>query len=242
MGTDMLFAQVLQVGAGLSSAQAGLVLMISGAGSIAGSMLAPVLLRWMRPAFAIAWGLAAALVGFVLAIWVLPATADGGSVVWLVLIAALAGLSALALVPLGQVVVTSAPLERTGSATALQDLSGGLGGALGMAFIGSVSMLVYRTGLAGSAPSGVAAADLRAAEDSAGAGVAVADGLHAHAGEQLLEAVRSSVTTGTQGAYVVALAAIIAVTLLVVTRLRHLRLGTASSDDRADATETGGVQ
>ncbi len=239
MGTDMLFAQFLQVGAGLSSATAGLVLMVSGIGSIVGSMLAPVLLRRLRPSSVIAVGLATGAGAFGLAIALLPTVADGGSVLWLVTIAALAGLSMIAVVPLGQIVLTSAPLERTGSATAMQDLSGGLGGAMGMAFIGSLSLLVYRTGLAGAGPEGVSPAELRSAEGSAGAGVAVADQLDGSAGGQLLDAVRASLTTSTRVAYAVGLAVLVGVTLLVVTRLRHVRLDTDADPDADPEVDAG---
>lgn len=47
-------------------------------------------------------------------------------------------------------VVASAPVAETGSATAVGDVGGGLGNALNLAFLGSLSAVVYRCALQGT--------------------------------------------------------------------------------------------
>lgn len=108
-GTDMLFAQHLQVVLGLSPAQAGAVLMVPAVASIAGTMLAPVAVRFMRPAYAISSGLGVAVLGALGMVLFLP----GDRVFLLMTALVLIGLGASPAMTLsGQLVVTSAPVER----------------------------------------------------------------------------------------------------------------------------------
>ncbi|CAM4300007.1 hypothetical protein KIPE111705_46920 [Kibdelosporangium persicum] len=69
-------------------------------------------------------------------------------------------------------VVASAPPERAGSASALSETGTELGGALGMAVLGSVDVAVYRAELTDTMPAGLPPETAAAARDTLGAAVA----------------------------------------------------------------------
>jgi DHA2 family multidrug resistance protein-like MFS transporter len=96
------------------------------------------------------------------------------------------------------VIVGAAPPERAGSASGLSETSAELGGALGIAILGSVVTAIYRSGTVGLAAIGIPADAASAARDTLGAAFAVADALPATAGTVLLETARDAFTTGVQ--------------------------------------------
>jgi DHA2 family multidrug resistance protein-like MFS transporter len=63
-GIFFFIAQYLQLVLGLSPLVSGLWTVPSSGGFIAGSLLAPLIVRWVRPAFVMAGGLALSAVGF----------------------------------------------------------------------------------------------------------------------------------------------------------------------------------
>lgn len=230
-GTDMLFAQFLQTARGLSPGHAGLLLIGPAVASIVGTALAPVLTRWMRPAYAMAGGLLAAAVGA--AAMALLAGSAG-----LVVLVALVTVIQVALGPLfplsTNLIVGSAPVERSGSAAAMADVGGGLGNALSLAFMGSLAAVVYRAALRGAAPEDLPDGAVSAAGESVGGATAVADGLSGAAGQELLEAAGAAFTLGVRSAYGVGAVLLVLVAVLALWRLRHARL------DDGDTTEPAG--
>lgn len=230
-GVDMLFAQFLQSVRDLSPAQAGGLLLIPAVMSIVGGMLGPVLTRWTRPAYIMSGGLVLAAVG-ALAIALLAGNAHTA-----VLIAA-ATLISFALGPLFtlgyNMIVGAVPARHSGSAAGLGDVSGGLGNALSLAFLGSLSAVLYRWGIERSAPEDMADSTVNTAGDSIGGAVAVTDGLPAAAGQELLAVARESFTTGMQAGYAFGTALLVAVAILVAIRLRHI-----SIDDNQENPDDG---
>src|SRR4029453_11105481 len=122
---------------------------------LVGAMLTPLLVRLVRPAFAMAGGLVVSAIGFGLLTQVdgdsaLP-TLVSGSVVF-----------ALGLAPLytlaGGSLVGGAPPERAGAAAGISETSSEFGGALGIATLGALGTAVYRgqidQGLPAGAPPG----------------------------------------------------------------------------------------
>ncbi len=137
-GSLLFIAQYLQLVLGLSPLEAGLWSLPSSAGFLAGAMLAPVILRRVRPAYLMAGGLALAAVGFAVI------TQVGG----LALLVIGSTVFALGLSPVAAVatdlIVGAAPPERAGAASAMSETSSELGGALGIAVLGSVASASYR--------------------------------------------------------------------------------------------------
>jgi DHA2 family multidrug resistance protein-like MFS transporter len=151
-GIFLFLAQYLQLVLGLSPLQAGLWTVPSAGGLIAGSMLAPLIVRRVRPAFVMAGGLALSAVGFGMLIQVNAASGLAilviGSVVFSLGVAPVGTLAS-------DIIVGSAPPERAGAASGISETSAELGGALGIAVLGSVGTAVYRSEVTGAVPADV---------------------------------------------------------------------------------------
>ena len=87
-----------------------------------------------------------------------------------------------------ELIVGSAPPEQAGAATGMSETSGELGGALGIAILGSVGTAVYRTEVAESLPPGIPAEVADAARDTLGGALAIAQTLPEALGAPLVAA------------------------------------------------------
>jgi DHA2 family multidrug resistance protein-like MFS transporter len=185
----LFVAQYLQLVLGLSPLQAGLWTVPSSVGFIVGSLLAPVIVRRLRPAFVMAGGLALAAVGF--AALTRVAEAPGLAVVVTASLLYSLGLAPVATLAT-DLIVGIAPPERAGAASAISETSCELGGALGIAVLGSVGTAAYRGVMATAAPDGVPVEAAAAARGTLGAAVAVAERLPAPVGAELVDAARAA--------------------------------------------------
>ena len=140
-GYVLLFAQYLQMIAGLTPLQAGLWMIPLSIGSIIGSLLTPVFIRWLPRTHVIAIGLAVSALAYMIMIFVGKESSMAVPVLSSVLVTF--GLGPL-FVLTTDLIVGSAPAEQSGSAASLSETSGELGTALGVALLGSVAVAVYR--------------------------------------------------------------------------------------------------
>ena len=116
-------------------------------------------------------------------------------------------------------VVGTAPRARAGAAAAISETSSELGGALGIAILGSVGTAIYRGDMARAALAGVPEAARLAARDTLGGATAAAAQLPGALGARLLETARVSFTHALHVTVMIcvvlsALTAIVAVSLL----------------------------
>jgi MFS transporter, DHA2 family, multidrug resistance protein len=217
VGYFLFVAQYLQLVVGLSPLMAGLWSLPSAVGFIVGSQLAPRIVTYVRPAYLIGGGLLVAAVGLALLTRV-PVT--GG----LPLLITASVVISLGLAPVfgltTELVVGSAPPERAGAASGISETGAELGGALGIALLGSVGVAIYRGSLAGSLPDAVPPDALAAAQDTLGGAVAVAETLPADVGSALLAAAHQAFVAGMH--LTAAIAAVVAV-LIAVTAVVMLR-------------------
>jgi DHA2 family multidrug resistance protein-like MFS transporter len=169
-GAYVLVGQYLQLVAGLSPLAVGLWMLPWSASYVVGSFLAPALARRIQPAFVMAGGLALAAIGFV----TVPHVAGLG--VGAVIVASTAYSLGLAPVfTLGiDAIIATAPAERAGAAAALSETGSELGGALGIAVLGSVATAIYRGYLGHAGLAGVPSGARNAALDTLGAASAAA--------------------------------------------------------------------
>jgi DHA2 family multidrug resistance protein-like MFS transporter len=171
VGYFLFVAQYLQLIVGLSPLEAGLWSLPSALGFIVGSQLAPQVLHGIRPAYVIAGGLALAAAGLYLLTQV--GVSDG-----LPTLVAASLLISLGLAPVfgltTELIVGSAPPEQAGAASGISETGAELGGALGIAVLGSVGVAIYRGRLAGGLPSDIPAEAAALAQDTLGTAVAVA--------------------------------------------------------------------
>ena len=153
-GILVLIAQYLQLVLGLTPLQAGLWSTPAGVGFIVGSLLTLPALRLMRPPYALGLGLTFGAVG-------LGVMAYAVGVHSLALVVLGNTLFAVGIAPVSAInsnlIVSAAPQEQSGSASALSETAVEFGGALGIALLGSLATFLYRSELSGSMPSGTPA-------------------------------------------------------------------------------------
>ncbi len=232
-GTFLLATQYLQMVEGLSPLHAGLWLVPLNLAMVVATMAAPQLARRIRPGFVMTAGFLVAAAGLLV---ITQVRSSGG--LWVLLIGfTLASVGIALPASLGtDLVVGSAPKEKAGAAAGMSEMSGEFGIALGVAVLGSVGAAVYRgTLVIGPAVPADAAA---AAGEGITSAVATAALLPGAAGAQLLTAAREAFTSGLNTAAAVGSVLFVALALLAVSTLRHLRPSAAAADAGiADAEE-----
>jgi MFS transporter, DHA2 family, multidrug resistance protein len=224
-GINLFIAQYLQLVLGLSPLAAGLWLVPWALGFIVGSLLAPVLVRKARPGFVMAGGMLFAAVGFSVLTHVgsapaLP-TLVAGSVV---LSLGLAPMTTLAT----DIMVGAVPPEQAGAASGVSETSSELGGALGIAVLGSIGTAAYRGQVAGALPAGVPAHTADVVRDTLGGAVAVAGELPAQIAGELLLVAREAFVWSFQ--LVAGVSAVISVVTAVAAMIFLRHLGTGAPD------------
>lgn len=121
-----------------------------------------------------------------------------------------------------EIIVGSAPAEQAGAASGISETGAELGGALGLAALGSVGVALYRGDVADRLPAAVPADAADAARDTLGGAVGVAAQLPGDLGQAVLDVSRDAFVHGMQ--LTAGIAAVIAAGLavLAVTALRHV--------------------
>jgi MFS transporter, DHA2 family, multidrug resistance protein len=220
-GSFVMIGQYLQLVLGLTPLAAGFWTLPWSGGFIAGSMVLPTLARRVRPAVLVEGGLVLGGAGFAV-VATLPATGlIGLAVGTLVMSLGMAPVFALGT----DLVVGAAPPERAGAAAALSETSSELGGAVGIAILGSVGAVIYRGRMASAALDGVPDHLRHAARDTLGGAIAVAARLPGDLGPRLGAAARDAFSSALQ--VTVGICAVICVltALVVAAALRGVRRG-----------------
>jgi MFS transporter, DHA2 family, multidrug resistance protein len=228
-GNFFFIAQYLQLVLGLSPLEAGLWTLPSAGGLIAGSLLAPLVARRFRPAYVMAAGLVLSAVGFGM-------VAQIGAGSGLAILVAGSVIFSLGIAPVGtlatDIIVGSAPPEKAGAASGISETAAELGGALGIATLGSIGVAIYRGGVTAGLPAGIPADAAAAAKDTLGAAVDVAGQLPAATGSALLAVARESFVVGLQLTAGVAavVAALVAAVAAVAMRQPAARVAEPAAD------------
>jgi DHA2 family multidrug resistance protein-like MFS transporter len=224
-GTFLMTAQYLQLVLGLSPLVAGLWTIPSSLGFTAGSMLTSVIAKHVRPAYAIAGGSLLAALGFVL---LMQVDAPGdlallvfASVIWSI------GL-APSYILATDMIVTAAPPERAGAASAISETGTELGGALGIAIIGSIGAAIYRSMMAGNVPAELPPEAAAAARSTLGGALATVDQLPRDLGSAMLDAGRVAFTQGMIVSAGMAAVAMLTIAAMALIWLRAVRPSAAT--------------
>ncbi|NKZ08010.1 MFS transporter [Actinomadura latina] len=213
---SLIFSLFFQLALGWSPLKAGLAGLPGAAGAmIGGALLAPPLIGALGRARVVAAGMlisaggfsAYLLIGLHTSYWVmLPAMLVSGL-----------GMG-LAMTVTADTVLASVPKDRSGAASAISETATELGGALGMAVLGSVLNAVYRNTL--DLPAGLPGPAAAAARDSLGGALQAAADLPAALAGQVGVAAREAFVDGMHAALVCSagFAALVAVFALVTLR------------------------
>ena len=228
VGYFLFVAQYLQLVVGLSPLEAGLWSLPSAVAFVVGSQLAPRIVQRMRPAYLIGGGLAVSASG--LAMLAQVGTTDG-----LALLIAASIVISIGLAPVfgltTELIVGSAPPERAGAASGISETASELGGALGIAILGSVGVAIYRSEVASDLPASVPPVAAEAARDTLGGAVAVAAELPGEMGAAVLDVAQEAFVAGMHFTSAIATVIAFGLAVLAVVALRNQRLG---GDDDAD--------
>ncbi|MFJ6809203.1 hypothetical protein ACIQRK_24785 [Streptomyces anulatus] len=183
-------------------------------------------------------GLTVAAVGFT----VLSQVGSGSGVGTVVTVASLlfAGLMPVSSLGIGMI-VDAAPPERAGSAAAVGETTQELGGALGIAVLGSVLNVAYHGGLAGSMPDGVPVSAREAVADNLPAALEAAGRLPAETGAQLVSVARDSFAQGLAWIAMGAVPVMLALAVTATALLRNVGRAGEGADREGVAGEAGGA-
>ncbi|MGH3389699.1 MAG: MFS transporter [Actinomadura sp.] len=209
-GSNYAIAQYLQLVHGLTPVEAGLWTAPSAVGVIVGSALAPRLVRTVQPSTVVGAGLAVSTAGYVM----LSQTdkVDGLAVLISGAVVVSAGLGPMMALATN-LVVSSAPARQAGAAAAISSTAPQLGGALGIAILGSIITAVYRSQM-----SSAAAPD--AARDNLGAAITMAGRLPEHSRAELLGTARAAFVQGFHLTATISAVLMASIAVLVVVLLR----------------------
>jgi MFS transporter, DHA2 family, multidrug resistance protein len=191
IGNTIFLTQYLQMVQDLSPLRAALWSLLPSMAIAGAAPTAQAFGRKYQQAYVVSGGFLVASSGFVVLTQAEPDS-------WLGLVLIGAGLLSMGLVAVitlaTELVVGTAQAERAGSASALVETGSELGGALGIALLGSVGAAAYRSGMDGRVPGDVPE-ELRseASEGIAGA-TAVAGHLPLHTAQELMVAAKDAFT------------------------------------------------
>ena len=225
-GIYVFIAQYLQLVLGLSPLRAGLAMVPSMLAFVVCSLVVPVIARRVRPAYFMGVGLVVAAIGFALLTQVGGASGLAAIVIGSVVYSL--GLSPGTILAT-DLIVGSAPVERAGAASAISETSSELGGALGIAILGSIGTAVYRAAMAQAAPGGVPPEALDVARSTLGGAVAVAEQLPREVGAELLRSARDAFAQSFRLAAAVSAAVTLATALGALALLR--KVGSTSREE-----------
>ncbi|WP_371497906.1 MFS transporter [Kitasatospora sp. NBC_00374] len=231
MGFTLFTSQYLQLVKGLSPLAASLWALLPsvGVGAAVGGIGA--LAGKVRPATLMTGGFVISAAGFGLMALVGPDTP-------LALILTAAGVIAAGAVGTmtltAEMVVSAAPAERAGAASATSETASELGSSLGIALLGAAGAAIYRTQLDGRMPAGLPADAARAAQDTLGGAVTVAGRISGPAGTELLAAGRAAFADGMHVAAVAGLLIMLGAALAANRLMRHLPAAPAGTPAAAE--------
>jgi MFS transporter, DHA2 family, multidrug resistance protein len=218
-GVFLFMAQYLQLVLGLSPLAAGLWTVPSSGAFIVGSLLTPVVLRRVRPWRMMAGGLIISAMGLLVLTWVdgeygLPPILIGSIVVLL-------GLAPVYILATDLIVASASP-ERAGAASAMSETSAELGGALGIAILGSVGAAVYRGMMAAALPAGVPADKAEAARATLGGALSAAESIGGPQAVELMARAREAFAQGLEVTAVIGAAVVLAAAMAAALTLRRV--------------------
>ncbi|WP_169582274.1 MULTISPECIES: MFS transporter [Microbacterium] len=214
VGFLFFVAQHLQLVAGLTPLQAGLALVPGLLAMILAGLLVVPLAKRFSPRVIVPVGLAMSVLGYVM----IALTAQSGHV-WVLAVAfsALGIGIGIAETVSNELILSSAPPEKAGAASAVSETAYELGAVLGTAVLGGLLTALYRASLV--LPAGIPAAAADASRETLAGAVAAADALDPGLAEQLRDAAAHAFDSGVAvtaliGAGLVVIAAVIGATTL----------------------------
>ena len=241
VGYFLFISQYLQLVLGLSPLIAALWSLPSAIGFVVGSTIAPRIIHRYPPAVIMGTGMAISAVGTAILLG-LSVGGDGG----LLVITAASVVISLGLAPVitlaTELIVGSAPPEQAGAATGMSETSGELGGALGIAILGSVGTAVYRSEIADLVPPEIPAAAADAARDTLGGALEIAATLPSVLGAALVAVAQTAFVDALHFVAAVAAVGAVATAIMAAIALRGVPARSEPAPDEAVSEPVGATE
>lgn len=218
-GSFLILAQYMQLVLGLTPLEAGLWLAPGTVSFIAGSNLAPRIVRRVHPSRVVSGGLIIGVIGYGMLIPI-GLNSLGLVVVGNVLMSLGFGLAFTITIDM---IVGNAPPERAGAASAISETGNELGGSLGIAILGSVGTAIYRSVIASTMPANIPADVAQAARETLGGAVAAAGQLSNTQASELLLTARQAFVQELQAIAVIGTIGLIGAVILATVLLRQVQ-------------------
>lgn len=223
-GVYIFITQYLQLVLDLSPLQAGFATVPWAFAFVVGSLLAPRLARRLPVVTVLVGGLLFAAVGFALLLLVDSRIDPQVGLAAMIVGTVVMSLGMAPVFTLGnEMIITAAPPERAGAASAISETSSEFSGALGIAVFGSVGTAIYGTRLSASMPDGITVASSAEAIATLGGAVAASRALPLSLESALLDASRGAFIDAMQGAALAAVAIMIGASWIAARILRGKR-------------------
>ncbi|HEY9292330.1 MAG TPA: MFS transporter [Microlunatus sp.] len=215
-GLVFFLSQYFQLVQGYRPLIAGLAELPAVIGAIVFGLLAGRIGQWIGIRTALLIGMLGLSLPLAALVFVHPSTPYPALALILLVVGSGAGLTFTLTADL---ILSSAPAEQAGAASGVSETAYELGGALGIAVIGSVVTSVYR-GFA--APAGIPGSAVDAARQSLGGAVHAAEGLSADAGQALVSAAQTAFTDGLRLAGLIAGIVLLVATVVINRAMRSV--------------------
>ena len=235
-GVFLFAAQYLQLVLGLSPLQAGawsipptVVFMF------VSMVLTPTITARFRPALVMSVGLMFSVVGFAII------TRIGTDSLALIVVGQMVMMVGIApaFTLLTTFVIGSAPPERAGAASAISETGAELGGALGIAVLGSIGTAIYRSRIDSGIPADVPTEASEAARDTLGGAVAASAGLPADLGAALQGVANLAFVDAFQAVAVFSAVVLAGVAIVIGIVLRDVAVGGGTAGHGSDGESAG---
>ncbi len=220
-GTFIFSAQYIQLVMGLSPFMAGVWSLASPVGFLVSSLVAPQLAKKIKPAFIMAGGLMLGAAGFFLS-----SKVHGPADLYLLVASTMIysfGSSPVLLFTTNMI-VNSAPSEKAGIAAALSETGNELGGALGIALLGSFGAYIFKNSVLNSIPSSLIDKYQQTATASLENALQIAKTAPSESSQILTELIQKAYTTAFDSVMLLSSVVLLALMVLVLVKLQHLTL------------------
>ncbi|GAA2075065.1 MFS transporter [Actinomadura alba] len=234
IGYALFTTQYLQLVLGMRPFSAALWSLAASPAIMVAVGVAATLGKSVRPAVVIGGGLLVSSAGFVLLSQV---RVESPLVIVLIAAGVLVSGIIVASTLTADLILTAAPPERAGTASALSETGSELGAALGMAILGTIGAAVYHHRMADVVAPGLPPEASHAARETLAGADAVAAQLPGPAGDTLLDAARHAFTQGMSVASATGAVLMVATAIAAVILLRHVP--TAQHDGDEETTNAG---
>ncbi|MEW6204482.1 MAG: MFS transporter [Pseudomonadota bacterium] len=218
-GVYVYIAQYLQLVLGLTPLIAGAWTVPWALAFVLGTNITPWLAKQLGQARLVVFGLLSTAIGFA-GLALLTVQAD---MVLLVLATVVLALGLSPMFTLGtELIISSAPAEKAGSASALAETGAEFGGAVGIAVFGSIGVAIYRARMETMLNPAWSSDIQRAAQDTLGGAVASAMQLPIPEQTGLLQAARLAFMEGMQLTSIAGAGVMVLASVLAYKSLKHL--------------------